>query len=299
MSTIEVAATDANAQAGIEPEPTTAAHAHEDHHEEEFVEALNPAPSYWPFILTATLTLLPAGSLVLIWGEPGIAWLGWGLLLLGGLTSLVPALGWCHSVIVDKWAGHFGLEAQGKDLVMGTKLFFLSEIAVFGSLFAYYFVMKAHATQWPMAGTPHIHLQLPALGLVILLTSSVTCHFAEEAVLFGKRGLAKSWLLLTILLGSVFLFIQGWEWGYLIQHYGFVASTNTFATVFYVLTGFHGLHVMTGLIMLVLVYGRLEIGHYSPKRHFSMKAASWYWHLVDVVWIFVFVFVYCFQGTID
>jgi cytochrome c oxidase subunit 3 len=278
--------------------------AHEEHHEDHDVhghlESMAPAPSLWPIILTLTLTLVPVGTLMFIWGgSAGMRMGGLGVLVLGLLVSLVPAMGWCHSVIVDKWAGHFGETAQGNDLVMGTKLFFLSEIAIFASLFAYYFLMlwdANHADNWPMPGTPHIHLQLPAIGLVLLLISSVTCHFAETAIHGGKRGLSKSWLLLTMALGTVFLFIQGWEWGYLINHYGFITSTNTFATVFYVLTGFHGMHVMTGLIMLFLVYGRLEIGHYSPRRHFSFKAASWYWHLVDVVWIFVFVFVYCFQG---
>lgn len=286
------------------PVESTSAEAHDEHGHEDIevhghLESLSPAPSYWPLVLTATLTLLPIGTLVLIWAETAAGRnLGLAIAGLGLLASLVPTMGWCHAVIVDKWAGHFGEEAQGRDLVMGTKLFFLSEIAIFGSIFAYYFVMLWDATRagdWPMAGTPHIHLQLPAIGLVVLLTSSVTCHFAESAIHAGKRGLSKSWMLVTMALGCIFLFIQGWEWGYLISHYGFVTSTNTFATVFYVLTGFHGLHVMTGLIMLFLVYGRLEIGHYSPRRHFSFKAAAWYWHLVDVVWIFVFVFVYCFQ----
>lgn len=272
---------------------------HDDHGHDhvEFLESLNPPPSYWPAALAGAMLFLPVGALLSVWGVGAWHYVGWASALLGLVLSTVAAMGWCHSVIVDKWMSHFGPVAQGRDLVQGTLLFFISEIAIFGSLFAYYFVLmfsESAKGNWPMEGTPHIHVWLPAIGLFLLLASSVTCEFAHKAILKGKRGLCKDWLIVTMALGLIFLFIQGWEWGWLIYHYGFTVGSNTFGTVFYILTGFHGTHVMTGLIMLMLVYGRLEIGHYSPERHFSLMAASWYWHLVDVVWVFVFVFVYCF-----
>lgn len=271
---------------------------------EEYLPGLNPKPSYWPVLLCVVLPLLPVGALFMIWGSPFYQTIGFWMLVVGGALSLIPTMGWAHSVIVDKWEGHFGAEAQHKDLALGTKLFFLSEIAIFGSLFAYYFVQRAHAiklthatgeTFWPPAGTPLISPTLPAIGLVILLVSSITAEIAHKALIRGKRGLSKDWLLVTMALGLMFLFIQGYEYGILAAGLNFDATTNWFGTLFYSLTGFHGIHVMTGLIMLMIVYGRLEFGHYNPKRHFSMQAASWYWHLVDVVWVFVFVFVYCLQ----
>ncbi len=267
------------------------------HHDVEYLPSLNPAPSYWPVLLTATMTLIPAGIVLYLWGGDSLRLLAWGLLGLGSLTSLVPVMGWCHSVIVDKWAGHFGEAAQGRDLVLGTKLFFLSEIAIFGSIFAYFFATLRHihldaGKFWPLDGSPaHWHVGLPAIGLGILLTSSVTCEVAHKMLLKGNKSACKDWMLVTIVLGLIFLAIQGYEWGVFVER-GFTVESNVFGTVFYVLTGFHGFHVMTGLIMLLLVYGRLEIGHFSKRRHFSMQAASWYWHLVDVVWVFVFVFVY-------
>jgi len=277
-------------------------HAHDDHHDDhghdaEFLPSLNPAPSYWPLLLSLTLGLIPAGAVVYLWGGEHLRILAWLLLGLGLATSLVPCMGWCHSVIVDKWKGHFGEAAQGRDLVLGTQLFFLSEIAIFGSLFAYFFGMLYHAHRdanigWPMEGSPaHWHVGLPAVGLLILLTSSITCEIAHKMMLKDKRGACKDWLIVTIVLGLVFLALQGYEWGIFVGH-GFTIASNSFGTLFYALTGFHGFHVMTGLIMLLLVYGRLEIGHYSKRRHFSMQAASWYWHLVDVVWVFVFTLIY-------
>lgn len=272
---------------------------HDAGHEEhvEFLEALNPPPSYWPALLAVSVGLLPASALLQIWGDETVVFYGRVLMVLGLIASIIPLMGWCHSVIVDKWVSHFGPVAQGRDLVLGTKLFFLSEIAIFGSIFAYMFgsqlqTLSAHGV-WPPETSPHLGLAVPALGLFVLLTSSVTCEVAHKMLAGGSRGGCKTWLLITVLLGLGFLFMQGWEWGWLIYHYGFTVTTDIYGTIFYVLTGFHGFHVITGLIMLLLVYGRLEMGHYSPSRHFSMLAASWYWHLVDVVWIFVFVFMYC------
>lgn len=296
------ASADVTHGAPADPQAELAAHSGHDSDEEEHhnPESLNPQPSYWPIILSMVLLIIPIGTLMLLWGGPDIHVWGWAVLILGGALAIIPTMGWAHAVIVDKWEGHFGVEAQGRDLAMGTKLFFLSEIAIFGSLFAYYFVQRHYAINdpeqgWPLAGTPPIDNFLPAVGLVILLTSSVTCEFAHKALIAGNRAWSKNWLLLTMGLGLAFLYIQGYEYGILINLEEFTVTTNWFGTVFYALTGFHGLHVMSGLIMLMVVYGRLEFGHYTRKRHFSMMAASWYWHLVDVVWVFVFVFVYGLQ----
>jgi len=90
----------------------------------------------------------------------------------------------------------------------------------------------------------------------------------------------------------VFMTLQSWEWGHLIAKYGFTPTTNIFGTHFYLITGFHGAHVITGLLLLALVYARLEMGSFDRTRHFSLNAASWYWHFVDVIWVFVFLLVY-------
>jgi len=282
---------------GEEAAMEAGAHAGHDHHDDEYVdpESMNPQPSFWPFILSMVTILIPIGTLLLIWAGPELTLFGWGLIVVGTVLALVPTMGWFHSVIVDKWEGHFGAEAQGRDLTMGTLLFFLSEIAIFGSLFAYYFVQRYHSETFPPPGTPPIPIAMAGIGLLVLMISSVTCEFAHKAVLAGKRGLAKNWLLLTMALGTLFIFMQGYEYGIIIYGQGLAIGDNWFSTIFFAITGFHGIHVMTGLIMLMIVYARLEYGHFTRKRHFSMQAASWYWHLVDVVWIFVFIFVYAMQ----
>ena len=92
-----------------------------------------------------------------------------------------------------------------------------------------------------------------------------------------------------MILGIIFLGFQGYEWGYLMNLYDFTLSTSVISTLFYLITGFHGIHVITGLLLLTLAYSRLEFGDMDNKRHFSFTAASWYWHFVDVIWIFVFL----------
>ena len=132
---------------------------------------------------------------------------------------------------------------------------------------------------------------------MLLLTSSVTCEFAHHAMVEGKIKKARAFVGLTVTLGVIFLGLQGMEYGELFQH-GFTpaiigdSTGNSYATLFYVATGFHGVHVLTGLVMLFLVFTRMQMGHFTAKRHFSMIAASWYWHFVDVVWIALVLTVY-------
>lgn len=268
---------------------------HVEAHHDVPPEAHSPAPSYWPIFLALAMGLLPGSAVLFLWGGPGTQMIAWAMLIGGLALAGVPLMGWCHAVIRDKWHGHFIQEAQFADLATGTLLFFISELAIFGSIFAYYFTYRLQvAKEWPLPGTPDIkhHLALPAIATLILMTSSITAEFAHKSLIRGRRGLSKSWFLLTLGLGVVFLGMQGYEWGWMINFDGFTVSTNTFGTIFYILTGFHAMHVMVGIVMLLLVYARLEMGHYSKKRHFSINAASWYWHLVDVVWVFLFFTVY-------
>ena len=120
---------------------------------------------------------------------------------------------------------------------------------------------------------------------------------AHHALAHGQHLKARLLIIATILLGTIFLGFQGFEYGELIEH-GFWPglmennSSNSYATIFFVATGFHGFHVLTGLVMLSLVYLRLELNHFTQQRHFSFIAASWYWHFVDIVWVLLFITVY-------
>lgn len=273
------------------------------HHEEEHIHM--PAPSIWPFILVLGVGHLPIAALLFAHSEMlgvgtidvfghtyGLQWLmATGALLTGVAVSLVGAMGWASSIIKEKY--EIDTVWGNRVLSQAWKLFLLSEAAIFGSFFGhYYYMLYKMGGNWPPAGTPHIDLIIPAVGTGILVTSSLTCELAHKALIAGRRQLCKNWLILTLALGFIFLGMQAWEWGHLISKYNFTPTTNVFGTIFYMVTGFHGFHVITGVLFLFVVYARLEMGAFDRKRHFSMNAASWYWHFVDVIWLLVFFTLY-------
>ena len=157
--------------------------------------------------------------------------------------------------------------------LLGMTLFVSSEVMFFGALFAAYFTLRGNAEAWPPAGSIEASLVLPSLLTVCLLASSVTVH----------AGRLKA----TIALGLLFLAGQAWEYSELARE-GFSASSDVFATLFFTLTGFHGLHVAAGLVMLTTVFLRRErYGEGGPA-----EAVSYYWHFVDAIWVLVFVTLY-------
>ena len=152
---------------------------------------------------------------------------------------------------------------------------------------------------WPLVTTPGGDttqamgwLGLPLINTVILLISSVTLHFAHVAMENNKRGPLKVFLGATILLGVVFLGLQVEEYIHAYQDLGLTLDSGVYGNTFFLLTGFHGMHVTLGTIILLVVFFRILKGHFSPKKHFAFQAAAWYWHFVDVVWLCLFVFVY-------
>ena len=168
--------------------------------------------------------------------------------------------------------------------LMGMWLFVASEIMFFGALFASYFTVRSNADRWPPEGTPEISLILPGILTLILLSSSVTQHRAVEALKKGDRkGLVRG-LAATVLLGSVFLAGEGLEWIRLIDE-GLTVSTNVYGTLFFMMTGFHGLHLLGGLLILLLGLRRATIAPLEHQRTASMEAATYYWHFVDFVWL--------------
>lgn len=250
-----------------------------------------PPKSVWPIVLTFGIGFLCFAFIAFSTGRMILAEL---LGLTGGSVSAVSLMAWAHSVVRDKREDHFeGLESmQQKDLMTFLKYFLISEAAIFGGLFTHYFYHRHAMGYWPPQGTPEISTHFPAIATLMLMTSSVTCEFGLKAIEKARKLSCKSWLLTTILLGLVFLGFQGFEWGILLNQYGFTVETNIYGTMFYMMTGFHGLHVAVGIVFLILAYGRMELGHMNEKRHFSIIAASWYWHFVDVIWILLFFSLY-------
>jgi len=135
---------------------------------------------------------------------------------------------------------------------------------------------------------------LPFINTVILVTSSVTVTFAHWALRKNHRVLLPFWLAITVALGMIFLTLQVIEYQEAYGELGLTLGSGIYGSTFYMLTGFHGMHVTMGTIILAVMLFRSLRGHFSPDDHFAFEAASWYWHFVDVVWLGLFTFVYWF-----
>jgi cytochrome c oxidase subunit 3 len=172
--------------------------------------------------------------------------------------------------------------------VLGMFLFIGTEIMLFGSFFtAYFFVRVVNGTPWP---TPPFHLPVfvAFVNTCILVTSSFTMHWALQSIKRGNVWGLRAGLLLTFLLGLTFLVTQGREY----SRVGFALKDGGFATIFYCLTGLHGVHVFVGLSILLFMTIRAFRGHFSAEHHHGVEIAGIYWHFVDVMWIVVYLTVY-------
>jgi len=133
---------------------------------------------------------------------------------------------------------------------------------------------------------------LPTLNTALLLTSGVTLTIAHHALVAGNRARTIAFMWMTVLLGIVFLFVQGYEYMHAYRDLNLKLSSGIFGSTFFMLTGFHGFHVFVGMLMLLFITLRLQRGHFTKDRHFGFEGAAWYWHFVDVVWLGLYVVVY-------
>jgi cytochrome c oxidase subunit 3 len=172
--------------------------------------------------------------------------------------------------------------------VLGMFLFIASETMLFGSFFtAYFFVRVTAGTPWP---DPRFHLPVFVAGVntAILITSSFTMHWALQSIKRGNRAGLQAGLLLTFLMGLVFLLTQAREY----SRVGFATDDGAFATIFFSLTGLHGAHVFVGLTLLAFATTRAFRGHFTPEHHHGVEIPGIYWHFVDVMWIVVYTTIY-------
>ncbi len=133
---------------------------------------------------------------------------------------------------------------------------------------------------------------LPTINTALLLTSGVTLTIAHHALVKGERGKTLAFMWATVLLGTVFLFVQGYEYVHAYNDLNLKLTSGVYGSTFYMLTGFHGFHVLVGMLMLLFITLRLQKGHFTPSKHFGFEGAAWYWHFVDVVWLGLYVVVY-------
>ena len=174
----------------------------------------------------------------------------------------------------------------------GMVLFIASEIMLFGGLFAGYFFVRNQASDWPPADIEHtVSKSFGVILSIFLISSSITAHIAILSLKKGNRDLFKLGLIATIALGGIFIGGQIYEWLNLLDE-GLTASSGTYGGTFYLITGFHGSHVIAGLAMLLVVLLRAFWNDFTPTRHLFADAAVTYWHFVDVIWIFVLTILY-------
>ncbi len=174
--------------------------------------------------------------------------------------------------------------------LLGMMLFIISEIMVFGAFFTAYFFVRvvAEGHRWFPFDETELPKLIAGMNTAILLSSSLTMHWAQTAIKNGNRFAFKAGMLLTALLGATFLFIQINEY----VHLGFAPQDHAQGTIFYGLTGLHGAHVFIGLTLLVMVTVRAFRGHFSPEHHEGVEVPGIYWHFVDVMWVIVYTSVY-------
>jgi len=234
--------------------------------------------SPWPLTVSVGILLaLPlAFTFKFVYGQPLLA-----VIMLGLGTPLIVAgvVGWIREGL---GAHELGLSPAAMPW------FILAEALIFLSLFASYWVMRLGAPEWPPAGTVDLPRLVPLVMTVILVSSSFTIHAAEARLAEGRHGAFLRWLVLTMVLGTVFVLLSAFEWRELI-HEGFTPATNAYSTAFFSITGFHAAHVVVGLgaflaLLLPALGGRIS----EP----FVKSASMYWHFVDIVWLFVVSQVY-------
>lgn len=276
-----------------------------------------PEKSTSSILGTVSLFLLAMGSTFLFNQMPG----GLPLLAVGSCLMIAMLWLWFSHVIQEHLAG---LNSPRVDLSFrwGMVWFIFSEVMFFMALFGALFYVRLivlpnlntsemhqyfwgwyhvhFSGHWPTVGvreyvtmfSPLTALGLPAINTAILLTSGATLTFSHYALCDGKKNVASFWLFLTVLLGLTFVTSQVFEYHHALTHSGVSLSSGIYGSLFYFLTGFHGLHVTLGCIMLFVIFLRLTKGHLKPENHFSFEAVAWYWHFVDVVWLLLFVFVY-------
>jgi len=175
---------------------------------------------------------------------------------------------------------------------VGVIVWLSSELMFFAGLFGIYFTVRAQTDgEWPPAPT-ELDITYAAFFTTILILSSVTCQFGVFAAEKGDVFALRRWYLLTFFMGLVFVLGQANEYRNLVENHGTSLASSQYGTVFYLTTGFHGLHVIGGLIAFLLLIGKTKISKFTPAQATSAIVVSYYWHFVDVVWIGLFLTIY-------
>ncbi len=274
-----------------------------------------PHGTSWPIVGSIGLTTLVVGLANYLNGSS----VGLTVMLAGLGIVLLMMFGWFGTVIRESEAGIYN-EQVDRSFRWGMSWFIFSEVMFFAAFFGalYYARMlavpwlgggdvetnqllwKGWEATWPTNGPGEIGGEfetvgawgIPAINTLLLLSSGVTVTLAHWALKKNQRGALVMWLLATVVLGFTFLGLQMYEYSHAYHELNLTLGSGIYGSTFYMLTGFHGLHVTIGAIMLTIIMLRCIKGHFTPDHHFGFEAVAWYWHFVDVVWLGLFIFVY-------
>jgi cytochrome c oxidase subunit 3 len=271
--------------------------AHEKNHDYHIIP-----PSPWPFYGAISALVMLIGAILGFHGESYV------IFLVGFAAACYVAYNWWSDVVSESKAGdHTPVVVIG--LRYGVILFIISEVMFFSAWFWNFFkhaifpapdIEGARASTldlpvgaWPPEGIVTFDpWHLPLINTLILLLSGCTVTWAHHALIENKRPQLIYGLMATVALGAVFTMFQAYEY----SHAEFAFSGNIYGASFFMATGFHGAHVLIGTIFLLVCLMRARAGHFSPTKHVGFEAAAWYWHFVDVVWLFLFAVVYIWAG---
>jgi cytochrome c oxidase subunit 3 len=276
------------------------ADAHHGHHEvNRPYHLVDPSP--WPIVGSISALVLVSGGLMYMHEIPGGIWVML-LAVIGLACTMVP---WWRDVIHEGRTGHH-TDVVSKGLRIGMALFITSEVLFFFAFFWAYFwgalypPMDVEGYTWLPEGVHPVETwDIPFLNTLILLLSGCTVTWAHHCVREGDNRTATKALALTVFLGVLFTAFQAYEYIHTINSpQGFQITSGIFGSTFYMATGFHGFHVMIGTTFLLVCTIRAYYAHFRPDKHVGLEAAAWYWHFVDVVWLFLFTWVYWWGGHI-
>ena len=276
-----------------------------------------PHGSHWPIVGSIGLLFTMLGVSVWLNGsDPGF-WI-----MMGGVGIMIYMLvGWFGTVINESVGGLYNQQVD-QSFRMGMFWFIFSEVMFFAAFFGALFyarnmsvpwlggdsnnfftnllLWEGFEATWPTNGPGEVGGEfqtmgpfgLPLINTAILLTSSITVTIAHHALIAGKRGILTAFLALTFILGFIFVYMQAVEYVHAYQDLNLKLTSGIYGSTFFMLTGFHGMHVTIGAIMLTIIWLRVVKGHFTPDNHFAFEATAWYWHFVDAVWVGLYVFVY-------
>ena len=276
---------------------------------------VNPSP--WPLVGSIAACVMAVGGVIAMKGLFGLPKGDLTVLLAGVAGVLLTMAGWWRDVTVEANQGDH-TPVVGIGLRYGMIMFIASEVMFFVAWFWIFFEMAlfndfrtqsgieevrtAWAT-WPPKGVETVPAwNLPLLNTLILLLSGTTVTWAHHALQTGDRRGAKIGVLLTVILGAIFTAVQVYEYYHILDHKYFFGgegaeNSGLYGSAFFMATGFHGFHVLIGTLFLLVCLGRLMGTGFTPKQHFGFESAAWYWHFVDVVWLFLFAFIYVVFGA--